>query len=174
MKRRSFVLAAVFTVTILAGAVFSLKSVNAQRCFTASDGGGTTEVSCGAVLPGVNLDPDKCYSAGGLGPTEVSCSVAADTNNESESPVGDAGDVGGSGSSELDRWLNTTINVLSAFIGIAIVISILVASIQYITAGGNASQVSAAKQRITMAVLGFALFLMGYSILQWLIPGGIW
>lgn len=77
------------------------------------------------------------------------------------------------GSSELDGWLRATINLLSATVGIVIVLSLVFAGIQYMTAGGNASQVAAAKNRIVMAILALVLFLFTYAILQWLIPGGI-
>lgn len=74
---------------------------------------------------------------------------------------------------EIYRWLDVAINLLSAMVGLVVVISIIVAGIQYMTAGGNSSQVSAAKNRISMAVLAMILFGLAYALLQWLIPGGI-
>lgn len=77
------------------------------------------------------------------------------------------------GSNQLDNWLKTAVNLLSGLVGIVIVISIIVAGIQYMTAGDNASQVAAAKNRIAMAVLSFILFAFAFVLLQWLVPGGI-
>ena len=79
----------------------------------------------------------------------------------------------GSGSPELDERLNQIVNLLSALIGIVVVASIIFGGIQYITAGGNSSQVTAAKQRISMSILSLILFMFAYTFLQWLIPGGI-
>lgn len=101
------------------------------------------------------------------------CIEQAESRNSSPS-VGESGDISGSGSDELDKWLNTAMNVLSALIGLAIVGSFILAGIQYTTARDNASQVEAAKDRILTTVLGFFIFLVGYALLQWLIPGGIW
>lgn len=77
------------------------------------------------------------------------------------------------GSPELDDWLQRVVDLLSLAVGLVIVISIIIAGIQYITAGGNAGQVAAAKNRISMAVLAFILFGFTYALLQWLIPGGV-
>lgn len=77
------------------------------------------------------------------------------------------------GSTELNGWLLKTINLLSVMVGVVVAGSIIFAGIQYSTAGGNASQVSAAKGRITMAVLSLLLFLFAFTFLQWLVPGGI-
>lgn len=77
------------------------------------------------------------------------------------------------GVTELDTWLQNTINVLSALVMAAFVISMIIAGIQYMTARDNASQVSAAKDRIVTIAITFPLFIFGYALLQWLIPGGI-
>lgn len=69
-------------------------------------------------------------------------------------------------------WLQTIINLLSAMIGLVVVISLIVAGIQYMTAGSNSSQVAAAKNRISMAILALIFFGLTYALLQWLIPGG--
>lgn len=77
------------------------------------------------------------------------------------------------GETQLYFWLQRIVNILAGVIGLVVVISILVAGMQYMTAGSNASQVAAAKSRIGMAVLALVLFAFTYTLLQWLIPGGI-
>jgi|GEM_PF-2280342 len=77
------------------------------------------------------------------------------------------------GSDKLDQWLQDIINLLSGLVALVCVISLIFAGFQYMTAGGNAGQVAAAKNRIVMVVLAFVVFAFGYGILQWLIPGGI-
>lgn len=78
-----------------------------------------------------------------------------------------------SGSDELNVWLNRIIDALTGITGLIIVISLIFAGIQYMTARDNASQVSAAKNRIVMTILAFALYMMGAALLQWIVPGGV-
>ena len=78
-----------------------------------------------------------------------------------------------SGSKTIDRLIQSTVDLLSAITGLVIVISIIIGGIQYMTARDNAQQVAAAKNRILMSVLSLILFIFAYTILQWLVPGGI-
>ena len=64
-------------------------------------------------------------------------------------------------------------NFLSAGVGVVIVIMVIIGGIQYSTAGGNPSAVAAAKQKITNALLALVAFIFMFSVLQWLVPGGI-
>lgn len=140
----------------------------------------STEVTCadGTTVTAPKIGPTldtqdfiaACGSRGYDGPGTPGGEPSDESSGES---AGSSSDVGGTGSAELDDWLNKVVNLLSALVGLAIVVSLVVAGVQYITARDNANQVSAAKNRIMMAVLGFALFLMGYAFLQWLIPGGV-
>ena len=65
------------------------------------------------------------------------------------------------------------INFLSAMVGVAVVISIIVGGIQYTTSSGDPQKVSAAKKRILNAVVALLAFIFMYAFLQFLIPGGI-
>lgn len=64
-------------------------------------------------------------------------------------------------------------NVLSALVGVIIVAMIIWGGIQYSTAGADASKVQAAKQKIVNALIALLLFVFGFAIVQWLIPGGL-
>lgn len=64
-------------------------------------------------------------------------------------------------------------NVLSALVGVIIVTMIIWGGIQYSTAGADASKVQAAKQKIINALVALVLFVFGFAIVQWLIPGGL-
>jgi archaellum component FlaF (FlaF/FlaG flagellin family) len=57
--------------------------------------------------------------------------------------------------------------------GIVIVGSIIVGGIQYSSAGSDPQKVQAAKNRIKGAVIALLLFLFGYSLLNFLVPGGV-
>lgn len=78
-----------------------------------------------------------------------------------------------SGSSTIDNLIQSTVDLMAALTGIVIVLSIIIGGIQYMTARDNSNQVAAAKNRILMSVLSLILFIFAYTILQWLVPGGI-
>lgn len=62
---------------------------------------------------------------------------------------------------------------LGGAVGLAVILMIVFAGVQYITAGGNAGQVAAAKNRIQNALIGLLLYVLMFAILNYLIPGGI-
>ncbi len=59
--------------------------------------------------------------------------------------------------------------------GVALVVTtlVVVGGIQYMTAGGNPQNTQAAIMRISNALIGLAVYLFMFAILQWLIPGGL-
>ena len=65
------------------------------------------------------------------------------------------------------------IKLASGAVGSIILLMLLVAGIQYITAAGDPGRVKLAKTRITNSVIALILFLMAFAILSFLIPGGI-
>ena len=62
-------------------------------------------------------------------------------------------------------------NIMSVIIGIAGIIGIVVVGIQYLTAGGNEEQTRKAKRRLFEIIIGIAVYALGYSLLNWLLPG---
>lgn len=70
-------------------------------------------------------------------------------------------------------WIRKAINVLSAIVGIVVVIMIIVGGIEYSSAGNNPQQMQAAKSKVINAVLAFIIFIFMYAFLQWIVPGGI-
>jgi hypothetical protein len=69
--------------------------------------------------------------------------------------------------------LNNIINFLGAGVGIVATGAIIVGGIQYAAAGGNPNAVTAAKKRITDALIALLAFLFLYAFLQWIVPGGV-
>lgn len=68
--------------------------------------------------------------------------------------------------------LNLIVDVLSIGIGITGVLGIIIVGIQYLTAGGNEQQTTAAKRRMSEIVVGIVLYALLYVFMQWLLPGG--
>jgi len=73
----------------------------------------------------------------------------------------------------IDRYVNPGIALLSATVAVIIVISIVVAGIQYSAAGGDPSKVGAAKSRIGKSLAALFFFFFLYAFLNYIVPGGV-
>lgn len=71
------------------------------------------------------------------------------------------------------KYLKMAINTLSAVAGVVIVGSVIFAGIQYSASADDPQAVAKAKGRIINALIALLLFVFGYGILNWLIPGGV-
>lgn len=69
--------------------------------------------------------------------------------------------------------LTLVLNVMIGAVGLAAVGGLIFAAIMYSSAQDNASQVQQAKDVIRNVVIGLVMFLVMWSGLQYLIPGGI-
>jgi len=69
--------------------------------------------------------------------------------------------------------LKQIIDILSGLVGLVIVSMIIVGGIQYSSAGDDPQKVSAAKTKITNALLALLVFIFMFAFLQWVVPGGI-
>lgn len=65
------------------------------------------------------------------------------------------------------------INILTAGIGVVAIAGVVYASILYASAAGSAEQVKKAMEIITNIVIGVIAYALVYSLLNFLIPGGI-
>lgn len=71
------------------------------------------------------------------------------------------------------NYLVIIINVLAGAASVAIIGSIIYAGIQYSMSGSDPQKVSAAKDRIRNAIIALVFFIFGYTILNYLVPGGV-
>lgn len=69
--------------------------------------------------------------------------------------------------------LNLVLEIMSFGVVVLAVVGLVVAGIQYITAKDSADQVKKAKDRIFQIVVGLVIYALMWSLLEWLIPGGI-
>lgn len=69
--------------------------------------------------------------------------------------------------------LLTAINILTAGVGIAAIAGIVYGSILYSSAAGSAEQVKKAIGIITNVVIGVVAYALMFSVLNFLIPGGL-
>ena len=72
-----------------------------------------------------------------------------------------------------DTYVNPFIALLSAAVGVVVVISIIYGSIEFIQSGGDPGKAASGKKHITNALIGLAAFLMLYGFLQFILPGGL-
>ena len=71
------------------------------------------------------------------------------------------------------KYLNPFIKLLSAVVGILVVLSVIIGGVQYSAAGSDPQQVAAARKRIGNALLGLVAYIFLFALLNWLVPGGI-
>jgi len=65
------------------------------------------------------------------------------------------------------------INILTGGVGIVAVLGLIWGSIQWSTAAGNPAQVQKARTIITNVVIGIIAYIAMFSLLNFLIPGGV-
>ncbi len=71
------------------------------------------------------------------------------------------------------RYLTDFVNILTALVGIVVVIMIVVGGIQYSAARDNPQAVQAARTKIINAMLALAAYIFTSAFLQWIVPGGL-
>lgn len=76
----------------------------------------------------------------------------------------------GSASNPIYGYLKGIIIFIGGAIGLAVVISIIVAGIQYSASNGNPQNIAKAKERIINAVIGLVLYLFLAALLRYLVP----
>jgi cytochrome bd-type quinol oxidase subunit 2 len=69
--------------------------------------------------------------------------------------------------------LNDIVNFLSALVGVVVIAVIIMGGIQYSMAGPSSEAVNKAKTRIINGLIALVAFILIYSFLQWIIPGGV-
>jgi len=73
----------------------------------------------------------------------------------------------------LDKYINPTIQLLSAAVGLVAVVAIVIGAIEFITSAGDPQRAASGRNHITNALLGLFAFAFLYAFLQFLIPGGL-
>jgi hypothetical protein len=71
------------------------------------------------------------------------------------------------------NYLNPFILLLSGLVGVAAVISIVVAGIQYSSSSDDPSAISKAKKRIFETVIGLLAYAFLLAFLNYIVPGGV-
>lgn len=73
----------------------------------------------------------------------------------------------------VEKYINPVVTLLTVIIGVAAAISIVVAGIQYGSAGSDPGKVQKAKERIGQTLLGLVAYILLFAFLNYLVPGGL-
>ena len=74
---------------------------------------------------------------------------------------------------QIEDILNLILGTLTVGTSILATGSIIFAGFLYMTAGGNSGQVQRAKTMIFNTVIGIIAYVFMWTLLEWLIPGGV-
>jgi hypothetical protein len=72
------------------------------------------------------------------------------------------------------KYINPAIRLLSAVVGVVVIVAIVVGGVQYSAAGSDPQKVAGAKSLIMKAVIGLVSFIFLFAFLQWFVPGGVY
>ena len=104
----------------------------------------TTAMCIGLLAPAL-------ASADCANPTSTKESIQCGTSNSAGVPV--SSDATGS----LNNTISTAVNILSAAVGVAAVIMLILGGFRYVTGGGKQESVAAAKNTIMYAIIGLVI-----------------
>ena len=71
------------------------------------------------------------------------------------------------------KYINPAIALVSAAVGIAVAIAIIVGGVEYITSAGDPQRAASGKKRIVNALIGLIAYALLFTFLQFIIPGGV-
>jgi Type IV secretion system pilin len=71
------------------------------------------------------------------------------------------------------KYANPLINFMAALVGVAVVAAIIIGGIQYSSSAGDPAKASAAKAHIRDAIIALVAFVLLYSMISFLLPGGL-
>lgn len=72
----------------------------------------------------------------------------------------------------IEEYINPIIMFLTVSVGVIAAISLVVAAIQYSSAGGDSGKVEKAKGRIYQTIVGIIVYIFLAAFINYLVPGG--
>lgn len=123
-------------------------------------------VLAGDAQAATEAQKEQCKNAGG-----VPVSTIWDRSPTDNSPLGDEC-LGSDSQNPIFSLISAGIRWFSAIFGLILVLIVAVAGFQYVISAGDSDQIKGAKERLKAAVTGLVLYLLMFSILQFLLPEG--
>lgn len=96
-----------------------------------------------------------------------------DDNYKTKFDFGCLGRKGPDGLNPIEDLLFAFLRFISVGVGIVVVIAIIASGIQYSTSEGNAEATQKAKSRIRSTIIGLIVYVLAFSLFQFLVPGGL-
>lgn len=124
------------------------------------------------VTDGGSLDEDGTKNGTIVDPVALGISEKVEEHRESFETDCSEADLS-SNSCGIIYYIEVFSNILAAVVGLVIVIMIVAGGVQYASARDNPELISAAKKKITNALLALVVFIFLTAFLEWIIPGGI-
>lgn len=123
------------------------------------------------LLLGVLLVPTLAFSTvSAASPVTTGTASAVDDACAGIALAGSDCGSGGSGSaSRISSVIRLIVNVLTAIVGIAAVIMIILGGFKYITSNGDASKITSAKNTIIYAIVGLVIVAVAQVIVRFVI-----
>ena len=141
-----------------------------------------SEVSCSDIRSnfGYDFTPGNCYVVGEGSRTSSSPCTQHDalfqaayaTQRSSVSTDCNEDNLDSSNCQIINRLVQG-INLLSAVVGVVVVMMIVWAGIKYTMSKDDPQQTAAAKEHIKNAIIALLVYLFMFGFLQWVVPGGI-
>lgn len=155
--------------TLLTASVFTLPSARVHAA-------GVTEETCESVNSGGVWKEE--YLGGGQPTYSCECpdGKVLDSNgycNTGNFVVNPAGDCDAASGDCISNDIQTVINILSVIVGIVILGMVVFGGVRYSLSRSNPQEVQAAKGHLTNAIIALIAYIFIYTVLQWIVPGGI-
>jgi hypothetical protein len=97
---------------------------------------------------------------------QINNGLCSGSNLQFTTEPGQCETAGSNADSQINSIVHTIVNILSAIVGIAAVIMIIVGGFRYITSGGNDASVTAAKNTILYAIIGLVVVALAQVIVR--------
>lgn len=158
---------AILLLVLLAVACVPLAAAQSSFASPAPDSGGAVKCPDGSTAPALSQCEVTCFD---LKNKVVSCNDV--TKIDAQEGGGNCKSSSLSQCGIMTQYVYPLINFLTALVGVAVTISIIVGGIQYASSAGDPQAASAARKRITNAIIALVVFIFLYSLLNFLMPGG--
>ena len=144
-----------------------------QACFVVLPGGTYEERNCEKLDESENEVPESRTITSGAGNDEIfESGTPRDQLSDGQCEPENNEELNAENCGIIDIVV-TVINFLSAFAGIAIIASLMIAGFIYMTAQDDPGKVQKAKSRIVQTLIALVLFIFMYALLNFLVPGGV-
>ncbi|MGH7142141.1 MAG: hypothetical protein ACREF5_01560 [Candidatus Saccharimonadales bacterium] len=103
---------------------------------------------------------------GSTGKTQTDGQTCCPANDEKSSSTTDTQCL-------FSKYVNPVIDLLSAAVGVVVVIAIIIGAIEYTSSAGDPQRSASGRQHIMNALLGLFAYFFLYAFLQFIVPGGL-